>query len=127
MDTALTRSGHDVLHGALPQALLLANGRMASLVSDAGSGGIVRGRLAVTRWVPDRTCDADGQWLYVRDVESGALWSAGLQPVWRTPGATTWRSPPGWCRSSARTRPWRRVSRSAWRPTPTSSFDGSRS
>lgn len=85
MDIELTRSADDVLHGALPQALLLSNGRLATLVSDAGAGGTLYGQLAVTRWVPDRTRDADGEWLYVRDVDSDALWSAGLQPVWTSP------------------------------------------
>ena len=85
MDTELTRSANDVLHDALPQALLLSNGRLATLVSDAGAGGTMRGRLALTRWAPDRTSDADGQWLYVRDLDSDARWSAGLQPVWTTP------------------------------------------
>lgn len=85
MDTELARSADDVLHGVLPQALLLSNGRLATVVSDAGGGGTVRGHLAVTRWVPDRTRDADGEWLYVRDLDSNVVWSAGLQPVWTSP------------------------------------------
>jgi cellobiose phosphorylase len=37
--------------------------------------------LAVTRWSDDATCDADGIFLYVRDLEDGSYWSAGFQPT----------------------------------------------
>ena len=39
------------------------------------------GTLALTRWVPDATVDAHGQWLFVRDLESGEYWSATAQPA----------------------------------------------
>jgi N,N'-diacetylchitobiose phosphorylase len=61
----------------------LSNGRLATLVSGAGGGGTMFGDLAVTRWMPDRTRDADGEWLYVRDVDSGDWWSASAQPSLR--------------------------------------------
>src|SRR5581483_11302311 len=38
-------------------------------------------RLDVTRWREDRTCDAGGQVVYVRDAATGAGWAAGYQPV----------------------------------------------
>ena len=37
----------------------------------------------MTRWREDRTTDPWGQWVYVRDRRSGALWSAGHQPLCR--------------------------------------------
>lgn len=85
MDPEIRRTADDVLHASIPQALLLSNGRFGVLVSDAGAGGAIRGALAVTRWVPDRTRDADGVWLYLRDMDDGTTWSAGLQPVWTPP------------------------------------------
>jgi cellobiose phosphorylase len=64
-----------------PDAIVLTNGRFASLISDAGGGGTVLEALALTRWVPDATVDAHGQWLYVRDLHTGRYWSATAQPV----------------------------------------------
>ncbi|HEU4630351.1 MAG TPA: hypothetical protein VFS08_11445 [Gemmatimonadaceae bacterium] len=74
---------------------LLSNGRFTTLVTDAGAGGASFEGLAVTRYVPDRTRDGDGIWLYVRDLESGEYWSAGLQPVARPPDAYRVRVGPG--------------------------------
>ena len=37
--------------------------------------------LDLTRWRADTTLDDWGTWLYVQDLESGALWSAAYQPV----------------------------------------------
>ncbi|MEJ7809850.1 MAG: hypothetical protein WKG32_05460 [Gemmatimonadaceae bacterium] len=70
-----------------PAAQLLSNGRYTALVSDAGGGGSSFRGYALTRWAPDRTQDADGFVVYVRDLESGAYWSAARQPVPRAPEA----------------------------------------
>jgi cyclic beta-1,2-glucan synthetase len=54
-------------------------------VTNAG-GGFSRWRdLAVTRWREDRTSDWVGQAIYLRDVRSGALWSATYQPTCKEP------------------------------------------
>ncbi len=66
---------------ASPQIHALGNGRLGSWITDAGSGAIRWRGHAVTRWMPDRTLDASGLWIYVRDEESGAVWSAGRQPT----------------------------------------------
>jgi N,N'-diacetylchitobiose phosphorylase len=71
---------NELLRGPIPRALVLSNGGIATLVSESGGGRIQRGRLAVTRWAPDRTRDADGIWLYVKDLDSGAWWRAAPQP-----------------------------------------------
>jgi cyclic beta-1,2-glucan synthetase len=68
-----------------PRAHLLSNGRYAVMLTNAG-GGFSRCRgLDVTRWREDYTRDCWGQFCYVRDLESGLLWSAGHQPVCRPP------------------------------------------
>ncbi|WP_212633066.1 GH36-type glycosyl hydrolase domain-containing protein [Pseudomonas indica] len=64
-----------------PQAHLLGNGRLHSWISRAGAGGLSWHRHALTRWRPDATRDHHGLWVYVRDEESGDLWSAGRQPT----------------------------------------------
>ncbi|HJT32324.1 MAG TPA: glucoamylase family protein, partial [Pirellulales bacterium] len=66
-----------------PRTLLLSNGTYSVLVTNAGSGYSTWRDLDVTRWREDRTCDAWGQFCYVRDLRTGGLWSAGHQPLCR--------------------------------------------
>jgi cyclic beta-1,2-glucan synthetase len=53
------------------------------LATGAGTGCSRFEDLALTAWSADPTEDADGIFVYVRDVESGAVWSAGAQPIAR--------------------------------------------
>jgi cellobiose phosphorylase len=69
------------LADATPHARLLSNGRYTLLITDAGSGYSACDGYALTGWSADRTEDRDGLFIYLRDVESGAVWSAGQQPV----------------------------------------------
>jgi cyclic beta-1,2-glucan synthetase len=63
-----------------PQAHLLSNGRYAVMITAAGSGYSSWRDLAVTRWREDVTRDDTGSYIFLRDVESGRVWSAGYQP-----------------------------------------------
>src|SRR6185312_12133947 len=65
----------------LPEVQLLSNGRYHVMVTNAGGGSSRWKDLAVTRWREDGTRDNWGTFCYIRDVESGAFWSAGLQPT----------------------------------------------
>ena len=67
-------------HAATPQAHLLSNGRYAVMLTGAGSGYSRWGDLAVTRWREDATRDDWGSYVFLRDVQSGDVWSAGYQP-----------------------------------------------
>jgi cyclic beta-1,2-glucan synthetase len=67
-------------HQSIPQVHLLSNGRYAVMLTAAGSGYSRWGDLAVSRWQEDVTRDDLGSYIYLRDVESGALWTAGFQP-----------------------------------------------
>ena len=70
-------------HGAAPASHILSNGRYTVMLTAAGSGySHWRGR-AVTRWREDTTRDDHGSYIYLRDVASGAVWSAGYQPSGR--------------------------------------------
>lgn len=60
---------------------LLTNGRYTTLLTVAGTGYSVWGQLAVSRWNADPTEDADGFFIYVRDLDSSAFWSLGQLPV----------------------------------------------
>jgi cyclic beta-1,2-glucan synthetase len=59
-----------------PQAFVLTNGRLSSLVTDTGGGGLRWEGIAVTRYQPDVVGDGDGLWLYLRDEETGRVWLA---------------------------------------------------
>ncbi len=68
-----------------PQAQRLARGRYAVLISAAGGGGSECDGIALTRWRGDPVEDGDGWFVYLRDLESGGLWSMGCQPTGREP------------------------------------------
>jgi cyclic beta-1,2-glucan synthetase len=68
-------------HSATPQTHLLSNGRYYVMLTGAGSGYSGVEDLAVTRWREDVTRDDWGSYIYLRDVDSGAVWSAGYQPT----------------------------------------------
>ncbi|WP_446811330.1 GH36-type glycosyl hydrolase domain-containing protein [Methylomonas sp. 2BW1-5-20] len=70
---------------AVPSTLLLSNGRYSVMMTAAGSGYSQWRNLAVTRWREDTTRDAWGSYLYLRDVDSGQVWSAGYQPTVAAP------------------------------------------
>lgn len=69
----------------VPSSHLLSNGRYAVMLTAAGSGYSLWRSLAVTRWREDVTRDAWGSYLYLRDVNSGQVWSAGYQPTTARP------------------------------------------
>ncbi|MEO8138021.1 MAG: glycosyl transferase [Gemmatimonadota bacterium] len=78
-----------------PYAQLLSNGRYRVLLTGAGAGASSFESVALTRWAADRTRDADGFFLYIRDLDRGHLWGAGRQPVGRVPDIYRTRSGPG--------------------------------
>ena len=65
------------------QAFVVGNGRLKSLVTDAGGGGLTWHGLALTRYEPDATLDDDGTWIYLRDEVSHDVWLA-TSPQCRT-------------------------------------------
>ena len=74
-------------HTATPYTNLLSNGRYAVMLTSAGSGYSRWRDLAVTRWREDVTRDDWGTFVFLRDVESGATWSAGFQPTCAEPAS----------------------------------------
>ena len=64
-----------------PAARLISNGRYHVVISAAGGGQSRCNGLAVNRWSGDRVEDGEGQFVYLRDLDSPHLWSASLQPV----------------------------------------------
>jgi len=72
-------------HSRLPHTHLLSNGRYAVMLTNAGSGYSHWRDLAVTRWREDVTRDCWGSYIFLKDIGSGALWSAGYQPTGAEP------------------------------------------
>ncbi|MCW1885906.1 glycosyl transferase [Luteolibacter flavescens] len=64
-----------------PHACLLSNGSYFTFITSAGTGQSRRHGHVVNRWHGDPVEDAQGQFIYLRDLESGALWSAAMQPM----------------------------------------------
>jgi cyclic beta-1,2-glucan synthetase len=67
-------------HDPTPRTHLLSNGRYAVMLTAAGSGYSRCAGLGITRWREDVTRDHWGTYIFLRDVQSGAVWSAGYQP-----------------------------------------------
>ncbi|BCU07696.1 GH36-type glycosyl hydrolase domain-containing protein [Allochromatium tepidum] len=59
----------------------LSNGPLEALISDSGTGQLRWNGLALTRRRADPVEDDLGSLLYVRDPDSGAVWSLGYQPT----------------------------------------------
>jgi cyclic beta-1,2-glucan synthetase len=64
-----------------PRTQLLSNGTYNVMITTAGAGYSQCGENAVTRWREDVTRDNWGTFIYLRDVRSGDVWSAGYQPI----------------------------------------------
>jgi cyclic beta-1,2-glucan synthetase len=74
-------------HDRTPRTHLLSNGRYAVMITAAGSGYSRWRDLAITRWREDVTRDCWGSYVFLRDVASGEVWSAGYQPSGAEPAS----------------------------------------
>jgi cyclic beta-1,2-glucan synthetase len=67
-------------YDATPRTQLLSNGRYGVMLTAAGSGYSRWRDIAVTRWREDTTRDCWGSFIFLRDEQTGNVWSAGHQP-----------------------------------------------
>ncbi len=72
-------------HTEFPHAQFLSNGNYTTVVTNAGGGASFWRGLSVTRYRQDPTRDPGGQFLYLRDVRSGSVWSATYRPTAKEP------------------------------------------
>ncbi|MDP1736513.1 MAG: glucoamylase family protein [Caulobacter sp.] len=72
-------------HTRTPAIQLLTNGSYSVMLTASGSGYSRWHDLAVTRWREDATRDDFGSYVFLRDVHSGDVWSAGYQPAGAEP------------------------------------------
>ena len=73
----------DTPHLPTPRTQILSNGAYSVMMTNSGAGYSMCEGLAVTRWREDATRDDWGNFIYLRDVSSGAVWSSGFQPTRR--------------------------------------------
>ena len=66
-----------------PRTHLLSNTQYGVMLTNAGSGYSTCRGLDVTRWREDATRDSCGLFLYIKDLSTEQLWSAGYQPTCR--------------------------------------------
>jgi cyclic beta-1,2-glucan synthetase len=63
-----------------PRYTLLSNGQYSIHVNSDGGGGSHWQGIGITRWQPDMTTNAMGHWVYVRDLDSGDVFSISVDP-----------------------------------------------
>jgi cyclic beta-1,2-glucan synthetase len=68
-------------HSRVPRTQLLSNGSYSAMLTAAGSSYSRWHDVAITRWREDTTRDPWGIYIFLRDVKSGEVWSAGYQPT----------------------------------------------
>ena len=69
----------------IPQVHVLSQGSYRVLITNSGSGYSQWGDLALTRWRADTTLDNWGTWIYIKDLDSGKVWSVTSQPTGSPP------------------------------------------
>jgi cyclic beta-1,2-glucan synthetase len=69
------------LNLSLPMVHSLSNGHYSVLITNNGGGYSQWENLQLTRWRSDTTLDDWGAWIYIKDEETGSLWSLCQQPV----------------------------------------------
>ena len=77
-----------------PRIHLLSNGSCSVAVTNSGGGALRWLDFDVTRWHADTTCDVSGAACYIRDLESGTIWSNTHQPVRSPERRYTWSFTP---------------------------------
>lgn len=71
----------DTPRDPVPRTQLLSNACYSVMLTSAGSGYSRWQDISVTRWREDPTLDCWGTYIFLRDQQSGYVWSAGYQPV----------------------------------------------
>ncbi len=69
------------LSPAIPEAHVLSNGRYLLMLTSDGQGFSRCGDIMVNRWRPEWVGQSHGQFIYVRSIESGQVWSSAYHPT----------------------------------------------
>jgi cyclic beta-1,2-glucan synthetase len=60
---------------------VLSNGQYSINVNSSGGGGSAWQGIMINRWQPDATTNTWGHWVYVRDLDTGELFSISADPA----------------------------------------------
>lgn len=72
----------DTPHTLFPHTHLISNGSFSQMIDNTGGGFLSFERnLALTNWAEDFLQNQTGIYIFVRDLESGKVWSMGYQPT----------------------------------------------
>ncbi|MGV8996161.1 MAG: GH36-type glycosyl hydrolase domain-containing protein [Parvibaculaceae bacterium] len=85
---ALTERRFTTSASGAPIIHLLSNGHYSVMLTTAGAGYSRWRDIAITRWKEDTTRDNWGSFIFLRDTQSGDIWSAALQPTGSPAGRT---------------------------------------
>ncbi len=85
VELAPSVSKFDTAQTSTPRTHLLSNGSMGVMVTNAGGGYSQWRDFELTRWRADTTRDSWGSFCYLRDADSGRIWSSTYQPLGEEP------------------------------------------
>ena len=78
-------SKFETAQSTTPKVQLLSNRQLSTMTTNAG-GGYTRWKdMDITRWRADSTRDDYGSFLFLKDIESGEIWSNLYHPIDREP------------------------------------------
>ncbi|GFE56232.1 cyclic beta 1-2 glucan synthetase [Geobacter sp. AOG1] len=78
---AMAGSTFTTPHTVTPKSILLCNGRYGVMVTNSGGGYSQWEGQELTRWRSDQTCDGQGTFCYIHEVEPNRVWSTTYHPV----------------------------------------------
>lgn len=64
-----------------PMTHILSNGHYSVMLTPTGAGYSHWRDTAITRWQEDVTCNNYGSFIFLKDINSGKLWTNGAQPL----------------------------------------------
>lgn len=73
-------------HTLTPRTQLVSNGNLTTMVDNSGCGFLVFEReMFITRWREDAIVNKLGTFIFIKDRNSGEVWSVGYQPTTKEP------------------------------------------
>ncbi len=67
-----------------PKINLLSNGKYSLMITNTGGGYSRLNDIEIYRWRADTTRDSWGSFCYIKDIQSGEIWSSAYQPTQTT-------------------------------------------
>ncbi|RMG44233.1 MAG: hypothetical protein D6719_02280 [Candidatus Dadabacteria bacterium] len=73
---------HTTAHTFVPRTRIISNGRYSLMIDNAGCGySTLDNTIAVNRWREDAEQNQYGIFIFIKDLDSGKVWSVGYQPT----------------------------------------------